>query len=75
MTDINKKLSRPEAAAYIGVTTKTLGKWAWSGDPWIPYYRIGRKTVYALADLDRFLASRRLEKPADRETVGRNASA
>ena len=63
------KLSRPEAAEFLGVTVPTLNKWAYEGNPKLPYYRLGRKTVYDVADLEAFLAKRRIESPADRERI------
>ena len=56
-----KKLSRTEAAAYLGVTPDTLNKWASVGRPWVPYYRVGRKAVYDIADLDAFLEKHRVQ--------------
>ena len=50
-----KKLGRKEAAEYLGITPGTLNKWASVGRPWVPYYRIGRKAVYDVADLDAFM--------------------
>lgn len=62
-----KKLSRAEAAEFLGLSVPTLNKWAYEGHPKLPYYRLGRKTVYDMADLEVFLAERRIESPADRE--------
>lgn len=70
MTDTSKRLSRAEAAVYIGVSKKTLDKWAWAGEPFIPYYRIGvggprgGRAIYDTDDLDKYLASCRVEDPS-----------
>ena len=56
----NTKLSRRQAAAYLGVAEATLNKWASVGSPAIPYYRVGKKAVYDRSDLDRFLARHRV---------------
>ncbi|MGH0035322.1 MAG: helix-turn-helix transcriptional regulator [Myxococcota bacterium] len=49
-----------EAAAYVGVSPRTLERWRAAGaGP--PYYRLGPRTVYyRAADLRRWLASRRI---------------
>lgn len=59
-TNLNKdeKLTRPEAAAYIGVAPRTMANWHSSGRVKIPFYKIGRKkTIYLKSDLDAYLAS------------------
>ncbi|KLP39497.1 helix-turn-helix domain-containing protein [Enterobacter ludwigii] len=53
-----KKLTRPEAAAYIGVTARTMANWHSTGRVKIPFYKVGRKKVlYLQTDLDAYLAS------------------
>ncbi|EAA1178389.1 DNA-binding protein [Salmonella enterica subsp. enterica serovar Mikawasima] len=53
-----KKLTRPEAAEYLGVAPRTLANWHSSGRVRIPFYKIGRKKViYMKSDLDFYLAS------------------
>ncbi|EAA3603590.1 helix-turn-helix domain-containing protein [Salmonella enterica subsp. enterica] len=53
-----KKLTRPEAAEYLGVAPRTLANWHSSGRVRIPFYKIGRKKViYMKSDLDSYLAS------------------
>lgn len=47
------------AAAYLGLSPRTLEKWRVLGDG-PPYSRLGgRRVVYYLADLDAWLMSRR----------------
>ena len=53
------KLTSAEAAAYIGVTPKTLEVWRCNRvrhQP--PYYKIGRKVWYSKLVLDEYLAKR-----------------
>lgn len=53
-----KKLTRPEAADYLGVTARTMANWHSSGRVKIPFYKVGRKKVlYLQSDLDAYLAS------------------
>ncbi|GAB5994624.1 hypothetical protein AE1304_40830 [Aeromonas enteropelogenes] len=63
-----QRLTRREAAAYLGLSEKTLGVWASNGRYEIPYYKLGNRTLYERADLDAFLASRKMlhsSKPAN----------
>jgi excisionase family DNA binding protein len=53
-----RKFTRPEAAEYIGVATRTLANWHSSGRVKIPFYKVGKKkTIYRQSDLDAFLDS------------------
>jgi len=53
-----KKLTRPEAADYLGIASRTLANWHSSGRVKIPFYKVGRKkTIYLQSDLDAYLAS------------------
>ncbi|EAA6000266.1 helix-turn-helix domain-containing protein [Salmonella enterica subsp. enterica serovar Amsterdam] len=55
---LQKKLTRPEAAEYLGVSPRTLANWHSSGRVKIPFYKVGRKkTIYLKSDLDAYLAS------------------
>lgn len=53
------RLTRSEAAHYLGVTPQTLANWASTGKVQIPHYKIGRKVIYFQSDLDAYLASTR----------------
>lgn len=67
-SEVHQRLTRREAAAYLGVSEKTLGVWASNGRYEIPYYKLGNRTLYERADLDSFLASRKMlhsGKPAN----------
>ncbi len=54
-----ERLTRAEAAAYLGVNTQTLANWACTGKVEIPHYKVGRKVIYMKSDLDGYLASTR----------------
>lgn len=54
-----ERLTRAEAAAYLGVNSQTLANWAHTGKVQIPHYKVGRKVIYMRADLDGYLASTR----------------
>lgn len=52
-----ERLTRAEAAEYLGVNSQTLANWAHTGRVKIPHHKIGRKVVYFKSDLDSYLAS------------------
>lgn len=54
-----RRLTRSEAAHYLGVTPQTLANWASTGKVQIPHYKVGRKVIYFQSDLDAYLASTR----------------
>ncbi|EKF5618489.1 helix-turn-helix domain-containing protein [Salmonella enterica subsp. enterica] len=58
------RLTRSEAAAYLGVNTQTLANWAHTGKVAIPHYKVGRKVIYFKADLDAYLDSTRRTQTA-----------
>lgn len=67
-SNVHQRLTRREAAAYLGLSEKTLGSWASSGRYELPYYKIGTRTIYERADLDAFMAARKMlhtGKPAN----------
>ena len=53
------KLSLLEAAPMLGVSPHTLR--AWTRERRIPFHRCGRRIVFAVGDLERFLADNRIE--------------
>lgn len=53
------KLSLVEAAPILGVSPHTLR--AWAREKRIPFYRNGRRIVFAVPDLEQFLADNRVE--------------
>jgi excisionase family DNA binding protein len=57
---LNELLTRQQAAAYLGVSPNTLGKWASTGEQQIPYIRLGGehgRVRYHLKDLIAFVES------------------
>lgn len=54
-----RRLTRSEAANYLGVTPQTLANWASTGKVQILHYKVGRKVIYFQSDLDAYLASTR----------------
>jgi excisionase family DNA binding protein len=57
--DQSHKLSLFEGAEYIGISPHTLR--AWTRERRIPFHRCGRRIVFAMADLERFMADNRVE--------------
>ncbi|HHD7773329.1 TPA: helix-turn-helix domain-containing protein [Klebsiella pneumoniae] len=53
------RLTRAEAAAYLGVNAQTLANWAHTGKVGIPHHKVGRKVIYMKSDLDSYLAANR----------------
>lgn len=61
---ILERLTRAEAAAYLGVNAQTLANWAHTGKVEIPHHKVGRKVIYMKTDLDCYLASTRRTQTA-----------
>ena len=61
---VQRKIRRPEAAAYIGVSPRTLEQLAVTGGG-PAFYKIGRAVVYDTAELDQWLAERRRMSTSD----------
>lgn len=54
MLEPHTKLETPDAAEYVGSKPKTLEKWrVVGGGP--KYFKLGRRVVYAVSDLDEWL--------------------
>ena len=51
-------LTRPEAAALLGVSTNTLAVWHCTGRYKIPVVKVGRSVRYRASDLYAWLESR-----------------
>ncbi len=58
-------LNTEQAAAYLGVTARTLEVWRCTKRHPIPYIKVGRLVKYRKGELDRWLA---------RQTVGGDAA-
>jgi len=57
----DRLLKRPQAAAYLGLATQTLAKWACTGK-YLPLVKLGNRAVrYRQSDLDKFI---------EKQTVG-----
>lgn len=59
----SNRLTRKQAATYLGLKEGTLGVWATTGRYSLPYYKIGRLVYYNREDLDAFLVERRVGEP------------
>ncbi|MCK7578398.1 MAG: helix-turn-helix domain-containing protein [Chromatiales bacterium] len=54
-----KRLTRTQAAEYLGIKPKTLAVWASTGRYALPFLKVGRLAFYELDDLDAFIAARK----------------
>lgn len=64
MSEIDAKLPENLAAAHCGLAPATMATLRCrGGGP--PYFKIGRRVVYARDDLDAWLAARRVRSTAD----------
>ena len=61
---ILERLTRAEAAAYLGVNAQTLANWAHTGKVGIPHHKVGRKVIYMKSDHDNYLAANRRTQTA-----------
>ena len=57
------RLSRREAADFLGVAVSTLEVWACTGRYDLPYVRVGRRVFYRRSDLEAFVAQRTVTNP------------
>lgn len=55
----SKKLNLIESALLIGVSSHTLR--SWTRQKRLPFFRAGRRLVFAIADIEKFLADNRVE--------------
>jgi excisionase family DNA binding protein len=55
-----RNFSLDEAARRLGISRHTLRTWACSQHR-LPFYRLGRRLLFAAADLEAFLAAHRVE--------------
>ena len=54
----NDRLTRSQAANYLGVSPGTLEVWASTGRYNLPYVKVGRRVFYRRSDLEAFLDRR-----------------
>ncbi|MBA3929015.1 MAG: DNA-binding protein [Xanthomonas sp.] len=60
---IHRRVSEREAASYLGIAQRTVQDFRLRRvGP--PYFKLGKRIVYDLADLDAFLAAGRVEPKA-----------
>ena len=57
--------TRKQAAAYLGVTERTLAVWKCTGRYDLPCVKIGRLAKYRKRDLDAFIARRTVGGPRE----------
>ena len=55
----SKKLDLTQGASMLGVSPHTLR--AWTRERRIAFHRCGRRIVFSISDLERFLAANRVE--------------
>ena len=60
-TNRGKRLTRKQAAKYLGVSEGTLSVWATVGRYNLPYFKAGRKVIYFQSDLDAFIESHMID--------------
>jgi hypothetical protein len=66
----DEKLTPPEAARHLGLAPSTLAKMrCCGGSP--TFLRLGRKIVYVRADLDTWLATRRVRHTSEADKLPR----
>ena len=53
-------MTRPEAAAYLGVSVSTLARWACLREK-VRYHRVGKRALYDQRDLDSLIANSSVE--------------
>ena len=58
VSPVPEMMTRQQAAEYLGVKTQTLAVWRSTGRYSLPLVKVGSKTRYRKADLDRFLQQR-----------------
>lgn len=51
-------LSRAEAAEILGVRSQTLAVWKSAGRYPLPVVKVGSRSMYRMADIERFIESR-----------------
>jgi hypothetical protein len=59
-------MNSDSAAAYLGVTVKTLAMWRWRGTVGPPYSKSGSRVVYRRSDLQAYLRTARRHSTSQR---------
>lgn len=63
-------LTAPQAAKYLGLAVSTLAKIRCKSSA-LPYHKLGRRIAYSRADLDAWLASRRVRNTVESDKLPR----
>lgn len=50
-------LTRNEAAKLLNIRPQTLATWACNGRYGLPFVKIGRRVMYRLADIEKFITA------------------
>lgn len=58
------KLSRKQAAAYLGIAEQTLANDAVTGSLSVPFYKVGSRAIYSKSELDEWLSERKQHRVA-----------
>lgn len=56
------RLTRREAAAYLGLSPTTLEIWASTGRYNLPFVKVGRRAFYRRSELDAFIERRTVNR-------------
>ena len=59
-----ERMTRHEAAEYLGLAPATLEVWASTGRYSLPFVKIGRRAFYRRSDLDAFITRRTINPGA-----------
>ncbi len=59
------RLTRPQAAKYLGVSIGTLEVWACTGRYDLPFVKVGRRVFYQRTELDAFINRRTVRHPGE----------
>jgi Helix-turn-helix domain len=65
---MNQMLNDIQAAGFLGLKPQTLRNMRHYGEGPI-YHKLGRRVVYRIADLEKYLAERRIDPEARREAL------
>ena len=58
-------LSRKQAAEFLGIAEQTLAVWATNGRYHLPYILVGRRAMYRISVLEKFLKDRTVDAGAE----------
>lgn len=70
--DLKEYLTPGEAGRFVGVAMQTLARWRCDGSG-PQFIRVGRKIMYAVADLTAWMNARRVSSTSEVAKVTRNA--